>query len=56
MSDLRLQSLLGYFATLDKKQVASVKISFMVLLDVVRQGEEQTIVPQMDVQFKSTKD
>ncbi len=52
-SDTRLASILGYISTLEKKQVASVKISFTGLIDVVRHpGQETLVVPNLEIVFK----
>lgn len=53
--DNRLQAILGYIGTLDKKQVASVKISFE---PVLTHGAMATplILPLMEVVFKSSKE
>lgn len=53
MLDERLQAILGYIQTLEKKQVASVKITFAGLIDVVRHPTQETlVVPQLEVVFK----
>lgn len=53
--DTRLSAILGYIGTLDKKQVASVKISFE---PVLAHGAMATplILPLMEVVFKASKE
>lgn len=52
--DTRLSTILGYISTVDKKQVASVKISFEPVL--AHGTIEPLILPLMEVVFKSSKE
>lgn len=57
--DIRLQSLLNIIPSLSKKDVKSVKLTFVALIDVVKYpGRESAteIVPQMEVTYKESRE
>ena len=55
--DMRLHALLNIIPSLSRKDVKSVKISFVALIDVVRSGNQATeIVPQLEVVYKESKE
>lgn len=53
--DTRLSTILGYISTVDKKQVASVKISFEPVM-AHNAMNSPLILPLMEVVFKASKE
>jgi len=55
--DARLVAILNVIPSLSRKDVKSVKISFVSLIDVIRHGEQTTaVVPQMEVVYKESRE
>ena len=55
--DMRLHALLNIIPSLSRKDVKSVKITFVSLIDVMRAGQQDTlVVPQLEVVYKESKE